>query len=101
MGGNIDQGTWRGTDDTIFFYSYAYKMTERGRAITLKFGEKLEKSDNKQDKTVNLWNTKLAQTFEPLDTSCGCYSCSTPHTKAYIHHLLNAHEMLGTILLMG
>jgi queuine tRNA-ribosyltransferase subunit QTRTD1 len=102
MGGNIDQEAWRRTDDSnFFFYSYAYKMTERGRAITLKFGEKLEKSDNKQDKTVNLWNTKLAQTFEPLDTSCGCYSCSTPHTKAYIHHLLNAHEMLGTILLMG
>ncbi|ORZ12240.1 tRNA-guanine(15) transglycosylase-like protein [Absidia repens] len=85
----------------LFDGSYAYKMTERGRAITLKFGIQLEKKDGKIDKTINLWDTKLAQTFEPLDRSCECYSCSTPHTKAYIHHLLNAHEMLGTILLMG
>ncbi|KAI8331490.1 tRNA-guanine(15) transglycosylase-like protein [Chlamydoabsidia padenii] len=92
-------GVSKGVD--LFDGSYAYKMTERGRAITLTFGDQVENSDKKMDKTINLWDTKLAQTFEPLDSSCGCYACSTPHTKAYIHHLLNAHEMLGTILLMG
>lgn len=75
-------------------------MTERGRAITLKFGDEMKSSEDKLDKTINIWDKQLAQTFEPIDKTCGCYTCSTPHTKAYIHHLLNAHEMLGPILLM-
>ncbi|KAI8099081.1 tRNA-guanine(15) transglycosylase-like protein [Halteromyces radiatus] len=96
---HILMGVANGVD--LFDGSYAYTMTERGRAISINFGENLTKMDGKVDKTINMWDTKLAQTFEPLDPTCGCYSCTTPHTKAYIHHLLNAHEMLATILLMG
>ncbi|KAI9301765.1 tRNA-guanine(15) transglycosylase-like protein [Cunninghamella echinulata] len=92
-------GVANGVD--LFDGSYAYKMTERGRAITLKFGDEMKSSEDKLDKTINIWDKQLAQTFEPIDKNCGCYTCSTPHTKAYIHHLLNAHEMLGPILLMS
>lgn len=34
----------------------------------------------------------------PLVKSCSCYTCQN-HTKAYINHLLNVHEMLAQILL--
>lgn len=101
----ILEGVSNGVD--LFDGSYAYKATERGRAIIFKFGEDLklkegeEKEEKNQPKTLNLWDSGLAQTFEPLDTSCGCDACSRPHSKAYIHHLLNAHEMLGPILLMS
>ncbi|XP_052202465.1 uncharacterized protein LOC127808121 isoform X3 [Diospyros lotus] len=34
----------------------------------------------------------------PLVDGCSCYTCQN-HTKAYINHLLNVHEMLAQILL--
>jgi queuine tRNA-ribosyltransferase subunit QTRTD1 len=34
----------------------------------------------------------------PIVESCSCYTCQN-HTKAYINHLLNVHEMLAQILL--
>jgi queuine tRNA-ribosyltransferase len=36
--------------------------------------------------------------FEPLDSECDCYTC-THYTKAYLHHLFKAKEMLGSTLL--
>ncbi|KAG2227584.1 hypothetical protein INT45_002269 [Circinella minor] len=97
---SILQGVAQGID--LFDDSYAFKMTERGRAITFKFGKSMSKAEEgeKPEKTLNLWDTRLAQNFDPIDSSCGCYTCTTPHTKAYIHHLLNAHEMLGPLLIM-
>ena len=97
---SILQGVAQGID--LFDDSYAFKMTERGRAITFKFGENMSEPEEgeKPEKTLNLWDTRLAQNFDPIDSSCGCYTCTTPHTKAYIHHLLNAHEMLGPLLIM-
>ena len=29
---------------------------------------------------------------------CGCFTCRR-HTRGYIHHLLNTHEMLADVLL--
>ncbi len=34
----------------------------------------------------------------PLDTACRCYACAT-FTRAYIHHLFAANEILGAMLL--
>lgn len=34
----------------------------------------------------------------PLLPGCGCFACAR-HSRAYVHHLLNAHEMLGEVLL--
>ncbi|EPB87465.1 hypothetical protein HMPREF1544_05775 [Mucor circinelloides 1006PhL] len=98
---SILQGVANGID--LFDGTYAYKVTEKGRAISFKFGEELNDTagSTEQPKTINLWDSQLAHTFEPLDSTCGCEACSRPHTKAYIHHLLNAHEMLAPILLMS
>lgn len=35
----------------------------------------------------------------PLRKGCGCYACQH-HTRAYVHHLLDRHEMLGFALLI-
>ena len=36
----------------------------------------------------------------PLVPGCDCYTCRT-HTRAYVLHLLNVHEMLGPVLLQA
>lgn len=35
---------------------------------------------------------------KPIDEKCQCYACKN-HTRAYIHHLLRADEMLGMTLM--
>ena len=34
----------------------------------------------------------------PLLSGCACFTCAR-HTRAYVHHLLNTHEMLAGVLL--
>jgi queuine tRNA-ribosyltransferase len=38
------------------------------------------------------------RSFEPIDENCTCYTCKH-YTKAYLHHLFKAKEMLGSTLL--
>jgi tRNA-guanine family transglycosylase len=40
----------------------------------------------------------LAEQQTPLSAHCACYACRR-HSRAYIHHLICAHEMLGAALL--
>jgi queuine tRNA-ribosyltransferase len=47
---------------------------------------------------LNLNNAQFAQDPKPIDTSCGCYTCSH-FSRAYIRHLVNANEILAYILL--
>lgn len=42
-------------------------------------------------------NTEFKDDFSPVDSQCGCFVC-TGFTRAYIHHLFRAGEMLGPIL---
>ena len=35
--------------------------------------------------------------FEPLEADCDCYTC-THYTRAYLHHLFKAKEMLASTL---
>ncbi|MFN8126853.1 MAG: tRNA guanosine(34) transglycosylase Tgt [Candidatus Nanopelagicales bacterium] len=37
------------------------------------------------------------RSFEPLDPDCDCYTC-THYTRAYLHHLFKAKEMLAATL---
>jgi queuine tRNA-ribosyltransferase len=47
---------------------------------------------------VNVKNAQWALDTSPLDESCGCAVCRR-HSRAYLRHLFNAGEMLGSILL--
>ena len=37
---------------------------------------------------------KFKQDFLPIEKDCDCYTCKN-YTKAYIHHLFKADEILG------
>ena len=47
---------------------------------------------------LNLRNARHAPDPAPLDPACPCTAC-TRHSRAYLHHLFRAEEMLGPILL--
>ena len=47
---------------------------------------------------VNLRNARHKRDPAPLDGDCACPVCST-YTRAYLHHLFKAGEMLGPMLL--
>jgi queuine tRNA-ribosyltransferase len=46
----------------------------------------------------NLRNAKFADDAAPLDPNCACPACAK-HSRAYLHHLFKAEEMLGPMLL--
>ncbi|HEY6009187.1 MAG TPA: tRNA guanosine(34) transglycosylase Tgt [Geobacteraceae bacterium] len=46
---------------------------------------------------IRLTNKNYKRDFYPIDPNCRCYACSN-FTRAYIHHLFNANEVLSAIL---
>jgi len=48
---------------------------------------------------MNMRGLRFEEDRRPLVVGCTCYTC-TRHTRAYVRHLLNTHEMTGDILLM-
>jgi queuine tRNA-ribosyltransferase len=47
---------------------------------------------------MNLRNARFADDAAPLDAACACPACAR-HSRAYLHHLFRAGEMLGPMLL--
>lgn len=47
---------------------------------------------------INLRATIYRKDTSPIVDNCSCFTCQN-HTRAYINHLLNVHEMLAQILL--
>jgi queuine tRNA-ribosyltransferase len=47
---------------------------------------------------LNLRNARHAEDLSPLDPDCDCPACRS-HSRAYLHHLIKAEEMLGPMLL--
>ncbi|KAJ6952418.1 queuine tRNA-ribosyltransferase accessory subunit 2-like [Populus alba x Populus x berolinensis] len=88
----------------LFDSSYIYHLTIGGFALTFPLDNKTYASDLKLtgmgiDQTkINLKATVYRKDATPIVESCSCYTCQN-HTKAYINHLLNVHEMLAQILL--
>ena len=48
--------------------------------------------------TVNMKNARHADDPRPLDEECGCPACDG-YSRAYLHHLFKAGEILGMMLL--
>jgi len=46
---------------------------------------------------LNIKNGGYRMDFTPIDKGCDCYSCKN-YTRAYIHHLFRANEILGLTL---
>ncbi|KAH6834897.1 hypothetical protein C2S53_003897 [Perilla frutescens var. hirtella] len=98
------QGVAAGID--LFNSTYIYHLTLGGFALTFPL-EEIERhgfsdrlSDNVRDDgtKINLKATIYRKDTSPILESCKCYTCQN-HTKAYINHLFNVHEMLAQILL--
>ncbi|WP_164157680.1 tRNA guanosine(34) transglycosylase Tgt [Sandarakinorhabdus rubra] len=53
------------------------------------------------DGPLNLRNAAHAEDLRPLDADCHCPVCHGPHatSRAYLHHLVKAGEMLGAMLM--
>ena len=48
--------------------------------------------------SINLRNARHADDERPLDDACGCPACAG-YSRAYLHHLTRAKEILGAMLL--
>jgi len=48
--------------------------------------------------TVNMRNARHQEDPRPLDESCTCPACKN-YSRAYLHHLFRAKEILGSVLL--
>ncbi len=46
---------------------------------------------------IRMTHRNYRRDFYPIDTSCGCYACKS-FSRAYLHHLYQSNEILGTIL---
>ena len=46
---------------------------------------------------IRLTNKNYRRDFYPIDPNCACYACRN-FTRAYLHHLFNANEVLSAIL---
>jgi len=51
-----------------------------------------------RDGPINIRNAKFAEDQRPLDADCACPVC-TQFSRAYIHHLIRAGEILGAMLM--
>ena len=51
-----------------------------------------------QGERWNLKNSRFRKDLTPLDETCSCYTCRT-FTRAYLCHLIHAHEILAHTLL--
>ena len=47
---------------------------------------------------INIRNARFAEDAGPLDRACACAVCTT-WSRAYVHHLVRAGEMLGAMLM--
>ncbi|MCI0429097.1 MAG: tRNA guanosine(34) transglycosylase Tgt [Rhodospirillales bacterium] len=47
---------------------------------------------------INIRNARHLDDARPLDEACGCPACRS-YTRAYLHHLWRAEEILGRVLL--
>ncbi|PWA61744.1 queuine tRNA-ribosyltransferase accessory subunit 2 [Artemisia annua] len=87
------------------FDRYIYQLTLGGFALIFPLDGKFNHvSDPKlsamggDGTKINLKATVYRKDASRIVDGCNCYTCQN-HTKAYINHLLNVHEMLAPILL--
>eukprot|EP01119_Soliformovum_irregulare_P018091 TRINITY_DN5485_c1_g1_i1.p1 TRINITY_DN5485_c1_g1~~TRINITY_DN5485_c1_g1_i1.p1 ORF type:complete len:380 (+),score=80.64 TRINITY_DN5485_c1_g1_i1:215-1354(+) len=78
----------------LFSSNYIDVVTEWGYALTFP----ITSSQSDGPYKINLQSKTVMRDATPILPDCQCYTCGR-HTKAYLHHLFNTHEMLVSILL--
>lgn len=90
---NIENGV------DILVLPFIDTATDAGLALDFSFESSvLSMVEKNQPIAIDMWSAKHATDLSPITPNCTCYACVTHH-RAYIHHLLNAKEMLGWVLL--
>lgn len=82
----------------VFDNTLAYIYTESQNAFIFNFDVTKEKN-NKEGLHVSVVGDDIKENFEPILDGCSCLTCKN-HTLAYIRHLFDSKELLGSILLM-
>ncbi|GER34207.1 queuine tRNA-ribosyltransferase [Striga asiatica] len=80
---------------TLGAFALTFPLEENGRHNS--YVDQLCDAGNDGTK-INLRATIYRKDMSPILDGCKCYTCQN-HTKAYINHLFNVHEMLAHILL--
>lgn len=75
---------------------FVTQSSEHGIALSFDFPGPAESFNRPLG--IDLWSSAHASDLSPLSPGCNCYSCSRHH-RAYVHHLLQANEMLAWTLL--
>jgi queuine tRNA-ribosyltransferase len=47
---------------------------------------------------IRLTNRRFRRDAYPIDTSCECAACAQGYSRAYLHHLFAANEVLSAVL---
>ena len=82
-----------------FTIPFISETTDAGIALDFTFPAHSDaKYEGRLPLGVDMWSTTFASDISPLVTDCQCYTCLIHH-RAFVHHLLNAKEMLGWVLL--
>ncbi|ERF69776.1 hypothetical protein EPUS_07032 [Endocarpon pusillum Z07020] len=72
--------------------------SDHGIALVFEFPGPDLAIDEPRPLGIDLWSIENEASLLPLSPHCECFTC-TRHHKAYIHHLLQAKEMLAWTLL--
>lgn len=89
-----------------FILPFINATSDAGVAMTFTFPAPTEQLSNSETTSgtgllplgTDLTSPENTTALTPLTPSCTCYAC-THHHRAYLHHLLNAREMLAWTLL--
>ncbi|CAK4336727.1 unnamed protein product [Aphanomyces euteiches] len=81
-----------------FMSSYPFIVSKSAYALVFWLDEGEAKLEESTETKINLRDKKYDRDLRPLLPGCPCFAC-THHSRAYINHLLNVHEMLASILL--
>ncbi|KIW18202.1 hypothetical protein PV08_02490 [Exophiala spinifera] len=76
---------------------FVTQSTESGIALSFSFPGS-SAAETAQPLGIDMWSTSHATDTSPLSEGCKCYACRGHH-RAYVHHLLQANEMLAWTLL--
>ncbi|KAF2966185.1 hypothetical protein GQX73_g7366 [Xylaria multiplex] len=78
--------------------SFLNGISDAGIALSFTFPPPSNSSAGIRPLGINMWSPEHEVAVKPLVEGCKCYAC-TKHHRAFLHHLLNAKEMLGWTLL--
>ncbi len=88
MGVGSPDALWEGVERGVDMFDCVFptRIARHGTALT-------------SGGRVLIRDAQYARDYGPLDPKCGCYTCKTGYSRAYIRHLFKAGEFLGGYLI--